>query len=723
MIVLLLASSLPGAASSQTSATDQRIDDLLSRMTLDEKVGQLVQYSGFNEDRAAAIREGKVGSLLNVTGAENTNRAQRIAVEESRLGIPLLFGLDVIHGYRTIFPLPLATASSWDPELVTTIEAIAAREARASGIHWTFAPMVDIARDPRWGRITEGAGEDPYLGSVMAAARVRGFQGSDIASPDRIIACLKHYVAYGAPVGGRDYNSVDMSERSLREIYLPPFKAGVAAGAASIMSAFNLLNGVPTTANKFTINRVLRDEWGFDGFIVSDWNSIGELVDHGYAGDDRDAAHLAFDATVDMDMMGDIYARQLADLVRTNVIPEALLDKSVRRVLRAKFMLGLFENPYADPETETAVILRDDHVAAARDAARKSMVLLKNDGALLPLSEDIGSIAVIGPLADNQDDLLGTWHAQGRPEDVVTVLAGIRRRAAPTTTITYARGSTIIGPEREGFAEAVEVARNADVAIVVVGEREVETGEAASRTALDLPGVQRDLIEAIHEAGTPVVAVIMSGRPLAIPWMAANVPAILQAWHPGIQGGNALADVLWGDFNPSGKLTVSFPRSVGQIPIYYSRDITGRPGTDFRYTSKYLDSPNTPLYPFGHGLSYTTFEYSDLVLSADTISPNGTISVSAMARNTGDVAGAEVVQLYIRDVVASVVRPVKALKGFTKVYLEPGEQQTVRFTLGPRELGFYNQGMQWVVEPGVFKVWIGWSSEEGLEGSFVVSGN
>ena len=723
MIVLLLASSLPGAASSQTSATDQRIDDLLSRMTLDEKVGQLVQYSGFNEDRAAAIREGKVGSLLNVTGAENTNRAQRIAVEESRLGIPLLFGLDVIHGYRTIFPLPLATASSWDPELVTTIEAIAAREARASGIHWTFAPMVDIARDPRWGRITEGAGEDPYLGSVMAAARVRGFQGSDIASPDRIIACLKHYVAYGAPVGGRDYNSVDMSERSLREIYLPPFKAGVAAGAASIMSAFNLLNGVPTTANKFTINRVLRDEWGFDGFIVSDWNSIGELVDHGYAGDDRDAAHLAFDATVDMDMMGDIYARQLADLVRTNVIPEALLDKSVRRVLRAKFMLGLFENPYADPETETAVILRDDHVAAARDAARKSMVLLKNDGALLPLSEDIGSIAVIGPLADNQDDLLGTWHAQGRPEDVVTVLAGIRRRAAPTTTITYARGSTIIGLEREGFAEAVEVARNADVAIVVVGEREVETGEAASRTALDLPGVQRDLIEAIHEAGTPVVAVIMSGRPLAIPWMAANVPAILQAWHPGIQGGNALADVLWGDFNPSGKLTVSFPRSVGQIPIYYSRDITGRPGTDFRYTSKYLDSPNTPLYPFGHGLSYTTFEYSDLVLSADTISPNGTISVSAMARNTGDVAGAEVVQLYIRDVVASVVRPVKALKGFTKVYLEPGEQQTVRFTLGPRELGFYNQGMQWVVEPGVFKVWIGWSSEEGLEGSFVVSGN
>ncbi len=722
MIVLLL-SSLPGAAASQTGAIDQRIDDLLSRMTLDEKVGQLVQYSGFNEGRAAAIREGRVGSLLNVTGAENTNRVQRIAVEESRLGIPLLFGLDVIHGYRTIFPIPLATASSWDPDLVTSIEAIAAREARAAGIHWTFAPMVDIARDPRWGRIAEGAGEDPYLGSLMADARVRGFQGSDIASPDHIIACLKHYVGYGAPVGGRDYNSVDMSERSLREIYLPPFKAGVAAGATSIMSAFNLLNGVPATANKFTINRILRGEWGFDGFIVSDWNSVGELIAHGYAADERDAAYLAFDATVDMDMMGGVYARQLADLVRTDVIPEALLDKAVRRVLRAKFMLGLFEKPYADPETETAVILRDDHVAAARDAARKSMVLLKNDGALLPLADAIGSIAVIGPLADNQDDLLGTWHAQGRPEDVVSVLAGIRRRAAPTTTITYARGSTVTGPERDGFAEAVEAARNADVAIVVVGERESETGEGASRTTPDLPGVQQDLIEAVHGTGTPIVAVIMSGRPLTIPWLAAHVPAILQAWHPGIQGGNALADVLWGDVNPSGKLTVSFPRSVGQIPIYYSHDVTGRPAADFRYTSRYLDSPNTPLYPFGHGLSYTTFAYGDLVLSADTIAADGTISVSASVRNTGNVAGAEVVQLYVRDLVASVVRPVKELKGFTRVHLEPGEQQVVRFTLGLDELGFYNQDMQWVVEPGVFKVWIGGSSEEGLEGSFVVSGN
>ncbi len=723
MIFLLLVSSLSGVASSQTTTIDQRIDDLLSRMTLDEKVGQLVQYSGFTDDRAADIREGRIGSLFNVTGADNTNRVQRIAVEESRLGIPLLFGLDVIHGFRTIFPIPLATASSWDPELVTTLEAIAAREARAAGVHWTFAPMIDIARDPRWGRIIEGAGEDPYLGSVMAAARVKGFQGDDVAATDRILACLKHYVAYGAAFGGRDYNSVDMSERSLREIYLAPFKAGVEAGAGSVMSAFNLLNGVPTTANKFTINRILRGEWGFDGLIVSDWNSVGELIIHGYAADAPDAARLALEATIDMDMMGGIYAGQLADLVRTDVIPEALLDESVRRVLRTKFMLGLFDNPYADPATETAVILRDDHVAAARDAARKSMVLLKNEGALLPLSEDIGSIAVIGPLADNQADLLGAWHTLGQPQDVVTAIAGIRDRAGPTTTITYAQGSTITEPEREGFAEAVEAARNADVALVIVGEREFETGEAASRTSLDLPGVQQDLIEAIQETGTPVVAVIMSGRPLAIPWLAENVPAILQAWQPGIQGGNALADVLWGHFNPSGKLTVSFPRSVGQVPVYYSRDNTGRPPADAKFTSRYLDSPNTPLYPFGHGLSYTTFEYGDLVLSADTITQNDTLLVSATVRNTGDVAGAEVVQLYIRDLVASVVRPVKELKGFTKIYLEPGEQQTVQFTLRPRQLGFFDQEMLWVVEPGVFNLWVGWSSDEGLEGSFVVSGN
>jgi beta-glucosidase len=722
MAAVLLTWSLPGTASSQARTIDQRIDDLLSRMTLDEKVGQLVQYSGFSDERAAAIRAGGIGSLLNIVGAENTNRIQRIAVEQSRLGIPLLFGLDVIHGYRTIFPIPLATAASWDPELVTANEAIAAREARAAGVHWTFAPMVDIARDPRWGRITEGAGEDPYLGAVMAAARVRGFQGDNVAAPDRILACLKHYVAYGAAVAGRDYNSVDLSERTLREIYLPPYKAGVDAGAATLMSAFNLLNGVPATANTFTINRILRGEWKFDGFIVSDWNSIGELIPHGYAADARDAARLAFGATVDMDMMGDIYAGQLAALVRTNVIPEAALDASVRRVLRAKFMLGLFDHPYADPKTETAVILREDHVAAARDAARKSMVLLKNEKALLPLSKDVRSIAVIGPLADDRDDPLGSWHAQGQPADVVTVLAAIRHRAGSTTTVTYVQGSTVTGPERDGFAQAVEAARKAAVAIVVVGEREFETGEAASRASLDLPGVQQALLEAVHETGTPVVAVIMSGRPFALPWLAEHVPAILQAWHPGIQAGNAVADVLWGDFNPSGKLPVSFPRSVGQVPIYYNHDNTGRPPTGDRFTSKYLDLPTTPLYPFGHGLSYTTFEYADLALSADTIAADGTVSVSATVRNTGTVAGAEVVQLYIRDLVASVVRPVKELKGFSKISLEPGQQQTVRFTLGPRELGFYNQAMQWVVEPGVFKVWIGRSSAEGLEGSFVVRG-
>ncbi len=723
LTVLLLAPTLSGSASAQTRTIDQRVDELLARMTLDEKVGQLVQFTGFDNDLAAAVREGRIGSLLNVTGAENTNRVQRIAVEESRLGIPLLFGLDVIHGYRTVFPVPLATASSWDPELVTAIETIAAREARASGVHWTFAPMVDIARDPRWGRIIEGAGEDPFLGAVMAAARVRGFQGADVAAPDRLLACLKHYVAYGAAVGGLDYNSVDLSERTLREIYLPPYRAGVDAGAATVMSAFNLLNGVPTTANTFTINRILRGELGFGGFIVSDWNSVGELIEHGYAADASEAARLALGATIDMDMMGGIYRGQLADLVRAGTVSEAALDASVRRVLRAKFMLGLFDNPYVDPAAEPAVVLRDDHVAAARDAAGKSMVLLKNDGGLLPLPDAIGSIAVIGPLADNPADILGAWSAQGRAADAVTVLAGIRRRA-PRATVTYAAGSGIDGTERDGFAEAVAAARSADVAIVVVGERAWDTGEAASRASLGLPGVQQELIEAVHETGTPVVAVIVTGRPLAIPWMAEHVPAILEAWHPGIQGGNAVADILWGDVNPSGKLPVSFPRSVGQVPIYYSRDHTGRPRDENnKFTSKYLDSPNTPLYPFGHGLSYTTFEYSDLALSADTIDADGTVTVTATVRNTGAVAGAEVVQLYIRDLVASVVRPVRELKGFTKVSLAPGERRTVRFTLGPRELGFYDQGMQFIVEPGVFSVWVGRSSDEGLEGRFVVRGN
>jgi len=724
ILPLVLCLGVSGTARSQTRPVDQRVDELLSRMTLEEKVGQLVQYSGFSDARAAEIREGKIGSLLNLNGAEATNRVQRIAVEESRLGIPLLFGLDVIHGYRTIFPVPLATAASWDPQMVTNLEAIAAREARASGVHWTFAPMIDIARDPRWGRIIEGAGEDPYLGAAMAAAQVRGFQGDNVGAPDRILACLKHYVGYGAAIAGRDYNSVDMSERTLREIYLPPYKAGVDAGAATLMSAFNLLNGVPASANTFTINDILRGEWGFDGFIVSDWNSVGELITHGYAADPRDAARLAINATIDMDMMGDIYAPELADLVRTNVVPQAVLDASVRRVLRAKFMLGLFDHPYVDPATEAAVILRDDHVAAARDAARKSMVLLKNDGGLLPVARNVRSIAVIGPLADDQMDLLGAWHTMGRPQDVVTVLAGIRNRAGSGTTVTYAQGASVNGTEREGFAQAVEAARSADLAVVVVGERQVDEGEAASRETLGLPGVQQELVEAIQETGTPVVAVIMSGRPLAIPWLAEHVPAVLLGWHPGIQGGNAVADLLWGDANPSGKLPVSFPVSVGQVPVYYNHDHTGRPrDEDNRFSSKYIDGPNAPLYPFGYGLSYTTFEYSNLVLSADRIAPDGTISVSATVTNTGSRAGDEVVQLYIRDPVASVVRPVKELKGFTKISLEPGASQTVRFTLGPGELGFYNQEMQWVVEPGDFNVWVGPSSVEGLEGNFVVAGN
>jgi beta-glucosidase len=719
IVALLLVWCLPGVAA-PAPALDRRCDDLLSRMSLAEKIGQLVQYSGFDEDVATAVREGRAGSLLNVWGAETTNQIQRLAVEETRLGIPLLFALDVIHGYRTIFPIPLATTSSWDPALIEACEAIAAREARAAGVHWTFAPMVDIARDPRWGRIAEGAGEDPWLGAAVAAARVQGFQGDDLAAPDHLLACLKHFVGYGAPLGGREYNTVDMSAWTLRRVYLPPFRAGVDRGAASLMVAFNLLNDVPATANPRTLLGILRGEWGFDGLVVSDWMSIPQLVDHGYATDARDAARLAFDATVDMDMMGGAYADHLADLVQAGTIPAQALDAAVRRVLQAKFALGLFDHPYADPDREAAVLLCSDHVAAARDAARRSLVLLKNDGGLLPLRDDLRSIAVIGPLADSAADLLGTWHARGRSEDVVTVLEGIRRRAGAGVAVTHARGVSVGGTDQDGFAAAVAVAREADVAVVVVGESADETGEAASRTEIGLPGVQQELVAAVHATGTPVVAVVMSGRPLAIPWLADHVPAILQAWHPGIQGGPAVADVLWGDQNPGGKLPVSIPRSVGQIPVFYAHAPTGRPPTSFKFTSKYIDSPNTPLFPFGHGLSYTTFAYSDLALSTDTIPPDGTVTVSAMVANTGDVAGAEVAQLYLRDPVASVVRPVRELRGFTRVVLAPGEHRTVRFRLGPRELGLYDQDMRWVVEPGDFFVWVGGSSEAQLRGAFVV---
>ncbi|MFC1493067.1 glycoside hydrolase family 3 N-terminal domain-containing protein, partial [candidate division KSB1 bacterium] len=626
-----------------------------------------------------------------------------------------------IHGYRTIFPVPLGESCSWEPDLVQRTSAMAAKEARASGIHWTFAPMVDIARDSRWGRVAEGSGEDPYLGSVLAAAKVRGFQGDDISSAVSIAACLKHYAAYGGANAGREYHSVDVSEKNLREIYLPPFKAGVDAGARTLMSAFNTINGVPATANTFLLREILRGEWGFDGMVVSDWASINELIVHGYAEDKSQAAAQAVKAGIDMDMMGDVYQKNIPQLVRDGVIPERMLDEAVLRILKLKSDLGLFEDPYVDENLENEVILSEDNIALARESARKSMVLLKNENSLLPLDKNISSIAVIGPLADNKDDLLGTWKCQGNRDDVVTVLEGIRNAVSSVTTIRFAEGCEVRDNNTGGFSEAVGIARRSDVVITVVGESAIMSGEAASRSSLDLPGVQKELLHELYNTGKPVIVILMAGRPLSIPWTAENIPAILEAWHPGIQGGIAVADVLFGDFNPSGKLTVSFPVNAGQEPVYYNQENTGRPAGRSKWTSKYIDIPNEPVYPFGYGLSYTTFEYSNLQLSTDSIMPDGNITVSAEITNTGESAGDEIVQLYIRDMVASVVRPVKELKGFTKIHLEPGERKTVEFILDTEHLGFYNQQMKFVVEPGEFRVWIGWNSAEGLEENFRVN--
>ena len=699
----------------------KRVEDLLSRMTLDEKVGQTCQYSGFQKEHEDLVRQGKVGSFLNVISAENINRIQKIAVEQSRLGIPLIFGLDVIHGFRTIFPIPLAMASTWDPELVKKTAAAAAAEASSDGFRWTFAPMVDVARDSRWGRIAEGNGEDPYLGSVMARAYVEGFQGDDLSSPNSLVACAKHYVAYGGAEGGRDYNTVEVSERTLRDVYLPPFKAAVEAGCGTLMSAFNDLGGVPASCNRFTLTDVLRGEWGFEGFVVSDWNSVAELINHGVAADPAEAAEVAFEAGVDMDMFSNLYQSHLAQLVEEGKVPQECLNTAVRRILGIKFRLGLFEHPYVNTERAAKVVKCKEHMELALQAARESMVLLTNGCNLLPLKKDLKNIAVIGPLADNQGELLGTWASMGDPKDVVSVLDGVKAKVSPKTKVLYARGCELEGDSKEGFAEVIEKAKNADVAVLVVGEGKFMTGEASSRSTLDLPGVQEELVKTVCETGVPVVMVLLSGRPNSIQWSAEHVPAILEAWHPGIQGGAAVADVLFGDFNPAGRLTATFPRAVGQVPIYYNFKNTGRPSSAERWTSKYIDLPYTPLFPFGHGLSYTRFEYSNLKITPKAIKPDGKAKVSVDVENVGDRAGDEVVQLYVRDVVGSVTRPVKELKGFKRINLKPDEKRTVEFTLEPEELSFTDKEMKSVVEPGIINVMVGKSSGNiELTGSFKV---
>ena len=693
-----------------TPAAAQNLDSLLARMTLEEKLGQLNLLSAngrASPEQMQLVRAGKLGGLFNVIGAENTTPVQRIVVTESRLKIPLLFGLDVIHGYRTIFPIPLGEASSFDPDAAEATARAAGQEAAAFGINWTYAPMVDIARDPRWGRIAEGSGEDPFLGSMMAAARVRGFQQT-------IFATAKHFAGYGGAEAGRDYNETEISERTMREIYLPPFKAAVDAGVASLMSAFNDIAGVPASGNAWLTGTVLRHEWGFKGFVVSDWTSIAELIQHGVAGSQAEAGRRALMAGVDMDMQSSIYADSIAALLRANRIPMAFVDSAVMHILRAKQRLGLFRDPYrvrtAPPNAELRAI--------ARRVAGESIVLLKNERSLLPLDPRAGTIAVIGPLADNKEEPLGPWHTQGQAADVVTVLQGIRSRASGVQVV-YAQGAGVEDTSTAGFPAAVAAARQAKVAILVLGERGDMSGEAASRSALDLPGVQEQLLEAVAATGTPVVLVLMNGRPLILPWASDHVPAIVETWFLGVEAGNATADVLFGDVNPSAKLPVTFPRVLGQIPLYYNHRNTGRPpDVNNKYTSKYIDVPVTPRYPFGFGLSYTTFGYSNLGLSRARALVSDTVTATVTVTNTGNREGTEVVQLYVRDEVASVSRPVRELKAFRRVTLKPGESRAVDLRVALRDLWFIGLDMKPVVEPGTFRVYVGPNSAEGLEASF-----
>jgi len=726
-VSLLLLTTTPSQSQRPTNV-EQRVNALLAQMTLEEKLGQLQQLDGegngnFRPEHLELIRKGLLGSTLNVRGAQRTNQVQRVAMNESRLKIPVLFGFDVIHGYRTIFPIPLGEAASWDPSLAERSTAVAAQEANNVGVRWTFAPMVDIARDPRWGRITEGAGEDPYLGAAFARARVRGFQGNDYSAPDKVLACAKHWVAYGAAEGGRDYNTTDLSENTLREIYFPPFKAAVDAGVGTLMSSFNAINGVPASANAFTLTKVLRDEWKFDGFVVSDYTAVRELINHGLVGNEQDAAAAALNAGVEMEMVSRSYNTFGPKLLEQKRLSMATIDEAVRRILRIKFRLGLFDNPYTDEAREPNALLRPESIRLAREIAGRSMVLLKNDRETLPLNKSVSSIAVIGPLADDRRAPLGWWAGDGKEENTVTPLAGIRAKVSSQTKVGYAKGCEVKDDSTAGFQEAVNLAKGSDVAIVFVGETADMVGEAASRSSLDLPGRQLELVQAIHGTGKPTIVVLVNGRPLSIGWIVNNAPAILESWMGGTESGNAIADILFGDVNPGAKLPVTFPRTVGQVPIYYNHMNTGRPPeAENRYTSKYLDAPWTPLFPFGFGLSYTNFKITNLQLSAPPIQADGTLTVSVDVENVGKRAGDEVVQLYIRDVVATMTRPVKELKGFQRVTLQPGEKRRVTFVLDREQLGFWNREMRYVVEPGEFRVMVGSSSADVIEAKFEVAG-
>ncbi len=726
-LLFLLNTQLLFCAAQQKSIA-QKVDSVLKLMTLEEKIGQLNQYNDdwtatgpvtLDNNKLGQIKNGQVGSLLNCIGTERTRKWQEIAMQ-SRLKIPLLFGQDVIHGYKTTFPIPLAEACSWDLNAIQLTARIAATEASASGVHWTFAPMVDIARDPRWGRVMEGAGEDPYLGSKIAYARVKGFQGNKLGDVNAVMACVKHFAAYGAAIGGRDYNSVDMSDRLLWEVYLPPFKAALDAGAATFMNSFNDLNGIPATGNKYLQRDILKGKWGFKGFVVSDWGSIGEMINHGNVKNGYEAALSAITAGCDMDMESRNYRNSLVQLVKDKRVSVALIDDAVKRILQKKFELGLFDDPFkfCNAAREQAALNNPEHVKVARAAGAKSIVLLKNQNNLLPLSKNTKTIAFIGPLVKAVKQNKGFWDVEVPGVDsnfIVSQWQGVQNKVSEGTTLLYAKGCDIEGDNKDGFAEAIAMAKQSDVVILSIGERRDMSGEAKSRSNINIPGVQEDLLKELLATGKPVVVLINAGRPLVFNYIAGNAPAILYTWWLGSEAGNAIADVIFGDYNPSAKLAMSFPLSAGQIPIYYSHFNTGRPATNdsnHNYNSSYNDLSIFPKYEFGYGLSYTTFQYGNLQLSKKKMKSNEQIEVSVIISNTGKYNGEEVVQLYLRDKVGSIARPVMELKDFQKINLNSGESKTIKFILGKEKLSFYNQQLQWVAEPGDFELMIGVSSRD-----------
>ncbi|MEH6606277.1 MAG: beta-glucosidase BglX [Pseudomonadales bacterium] len=746
---LLLAILLSSASISQAAADqrpeqiEQQISKLLTEMTLVEKIGQMALVNiGASEVPAATqqdIRDGKVGSILNEVDVNKVNALQRLAVEESRMGIPLLVGRDVIHGFKTIFPLPLGQAASWNPKLVEQAARISALEAAKSGVNWTFAPMIDISRDPRWGRIAESLGEDPYLSSVLGTAMIRGFQGNDLADKGSIAASAKHLAGYGAAESGLDYNSVDMSEQKLRNVYLPPFKAAAEAGVASIMTSFNDLNGIPSTGNEHLLKQILRREWEYPGFVVSDWQSVGQLTMHGFTTNDKEAAYEAANAGVDMEMAGTMYADNLKLLIEEDRISLQQIDSMVANILRIKIQLGLFNNPYTKA-SDFPELVNAEHLQAAKVSAMQSVVLLKNSHHTLPLDKhQISSLAVIGPMADDPYEQLGTWIFDGDPLHSQTPLMALKKHAGDGIQLRYAKGlQTTRTKNRDGFAEAVRIASQSDVVIMFMGEESILSGEAHSRADIDLPGYQQQLISEIAATGKPVILVVMAGRPLTIEQPANSVAAILYAWHPGTMGGPAIADLLFGVESPSGKLPVTFPRMVGQIPIYYARKNTGKPATDetvvhiddievrakqtsFGMTSFYLDAGHRPLYPFGYGLSYSEFSYDNIQTSTKQLKLGETIQITAELTNTGETEAEEVAQLYIRDLVGNITRPIKELKGFIKIRLKPGETQIINFQLHTDDLAFYNRKMELAAEPGAFYAWIGGSSEATLKTEFHIT--